>query len=300
MRVLNTVEEFKKLQTALVSRHYYVGFKEQAHNIDGLPGKKTLSAVRNFLFENGFRSNTAPAPTLSDLTDVLLNNVIQSPNVARLIDISYYQDGAAGKVGDLAQAKDSGIFGVIVKAGGAEHGSPHSSKEYADYWQQAGQLSMLRGVYWFFDFGAPASAQAAKLKQIVGDYPKGSLIPWLDFEDRKTKIKGLACVEKVTDTMRAIEDALGCPCGIYTSGSVFREHSADLPDAFLAERALWVTDYDKGVVQSSRVPVAMRAKGPRLVQTGYDDGLPGFLIDVDRNYYTGTEESLLASDLIVR
>lgn len=288
-------DQWKEVQTALNEKYYPCGLA------DGIPGKKTLLALRHFLFEHHLKSNTAPPLTADQMTLELASKVKSAPKRARLIDISYYQDeSSSDPIGDLKSAQASGVCGVIIRCGGAEGGVPHGSKEYKEYWEQAGQLGMLRSVYFFHDFRATPQAHAKKWKEIVGDYPKGSLIPFLDFEDRKAPIKGKACLDHVVGTLKASSDALGVRVGIYTAKGVFLAHAADLDDPYLAESPLYVTDYDGGEVQASRIPKAHVAKGARLVQLGYDDGLPGFNNDVDRDYYPGSEEELRASDLIYR
>ncbi len=282
-------EEIKRVQTALKARYYEPG------PIDGKIGPKTLSALRAFLFEHDFRGNSEPAPTAQTLNMGILAEIESAPIWARIIDLAHWQDGNKSKVGNLSEAKASGICGAFIKAGGADSKKGtglYQDSEYSLYSQQARACDLRQGAYWFHHFSKDPIQQAEKFFAIVGQLQPGDLPPCLDVEDYKTRIKGQAALDHIMATLTRIEELFKVRPILYTSASVLKTHYADLGVSPLSAYPLFIPAY--GVKSPARrIPACYKGEWD-FWQVGFDDGLPGFSNDVDRDFFKGTAEDLAA------
>jgi hypothetical protein len=270
-----------QLQTQLTALGYNPGI------LDGIVGRKTLLALQNYLFERCFRSNKDT--NLTSIPPNSLELVLKDTPRVRILDLSRYQDGNPGKYADLKPAIGSGITGFIIKCGGAEASNGtvmYEDPEFDFYFQEAARLKAPRGVYFFHNFKQDPIKQAEKMFSITGKLQIGDMWPVLDVENRSNPFPGTGEQAHVVATLQKMHELYGVLPRIYTSKGVWAENGADTQENPIKEYPCWVAAYGTRKPER-RVPSCYPNGTWEMWQMGFDNNMPGFGNDVDRNLYNG-------------
>ena len=145
-----------------------------------------------------------------------------------VIDI-YHGDA----VQDFARVKAAGIVGVIHKA---SQGGAVVDRAYASRRKLALAAGLKWGAYHFFDFSAPAAAQAEHFLS-VADADSDTLVAF-DWENVGSREPSAALAKAF---LEAIEAKLDRKAVIY-SGNVAKEQIAGA-DAYFGAHRLWLCQY---------------------------------------------------------
>lgn len=166
----------------------------------------------------------------------------------RVIDVSKWQ----GYI-DFKQVKATGVFGVIIKAGGSDNGF-YTDPKFEENYKNATAAGLHVGCYYFVGPKCTSATagknDAAKFKKII----KGkvfSLPVYMDFEapPATNKAGNTAAVISFCDTM----EKAGYFCGVYASEiSGFKDR---LNNQELRRFAFWVAKYGQYKPQSVPCPM---------------------------------------------
>ena len=192
----------------------------------------------------------------------------------RGVDVSHHQ----GPIDWVDLAADGTSFAYIK----ATEGADWTDSAFAENWQAAGEVGLLRGAYHFFTFCTPGTDQAAHMIATVPDEP-GMLPPAVDLEfagncsARPTVSDFLAELETFLDL---VEDHYRMKPVIYTNAHFY--------SSYLEERPPDVTWW---VLSPVWQPWGEPAWTFWQYFSGYRDGVDG---RVDRNVFHGSEDELRA------
>ena len=152
----------------------------------------------------------------------------------KVIDLSHHNWDSTPNL-DFAQAKASGIVGVIYKATeGATYQDPFYHKTHA----AALKAGLLWGAY-HFATKAPAAAQAQNFLNTVN--PDGEMLVALDFEKNEPSPGNTTTPQIALDVLARIEQAIGRRPTLYTGGFMTDNFGHQPAPAFAPYRLWWAT-----------------------------------------------------------
>lgn len=100
-----------------------------------------------------------------------------------VLDLSHWNSSV-----DFRELKKSGVWGVVLKLGGAENGKFYKDKCFDKYYKSAKENGLHVGCYWFTGMKFSAFTESVKFRDYIREY-QFDLPIYLDFEcstpDRK-------------------------------------------------------------------------------------------------------------------
>lgn len=185
-----------------------------------------------------------------------------------VVDLSHWN----GNV-DFKQLKANGVWGVILKCGGAENGRYYVDKKFFTNYADAVQNGLHVGCYWFTGLKFTPEKESEQFHKII-DGLKFDLPVYLDFEVSTPQLKKYNtqwCVDFIENMYKLGRYFVG----IYASDiSGFKDR---LNSTQLLFYTWWVARYNKSGVQYAKVNNHMW----QFTSSGKIDGIKG---NVDCNY----------------
>lgn len=204
------------------------------------------------------------------------------------IDVSRWQKGF-----NLQSAKNEGFEVVIIKAGGADSGR-YKDSQFENFYQQAKNINMITGAYYFGQAFSVADAQA-EAKHFI------SLLQGKDIKNVFYDVEGKMLNQgrqHLTDIIKAFVttvNAAGYTCGIYSSEWYYNN---GIYDNQLMDYIHWVAKY------SSKAPTLKSGHSLDLWQYGGEvnyirsNKIAGTVIDQDYVYIDFGKETIVVTDNI--
>ncbi|MBL8064073.1 MAG: glycoside hydrolase family 25 protein [Anaerolineales bacterium] len=221
--------------------------------------------------------NFKPTPIIQPQPGQVLNRF-------KLPDVSFWQDDPTTPQGIRFQRMAEVTRGVIIRAGQGTF----EDKVFKTSWKNARQAGLVRGSYWFYDSRVNPKRQAEKWVEVLGS-DTGEMEMWCDFEDRYGG--PFTGWRHWFDFMERIKALLPQKqLGIYTGYYYWMEFAPNV--TYFAQYPLWIAWYNP---QEPLIPPIWQEWLYWQFTSNGDGGLYGVeSLDIDLNYFKGTEEEFLA------
>lgn len=206
-------------------------------------------------------------------------------NRALGIDVSRWK----GQVNWQA-VKDAGaVFGIPKTTDGETYVDP----TFIDNWRGMKAAGVIRGGFHYFQPGKDPLKQAENFARALQLEP-GDMPPVLDVEERNGIVSKPDLVSRVKTCLDAIESMSGRKPIIYTGlwfwNDFMRDQSNQTP-SWTGDYPLWIASYVEGD-GPSRIPNGWTKW--TIWQFTESGTIPGVNGNVDKNYFNGTVEDLIA------
>ena len=206
------------------------------------------------------------------------------------IDVSRWQKGF-----NLQSAKNEGFDAVIIKAGGADSGR-YKDSQFDNFYNQAKQLNMMTGAYYFGQAFSVDQARAEANHFISLLQGKDITNVFYDVEAKMLN-QGYTHLTNIIKTFCDTVNSAGYVCGIYTSEYQF---NSKVNDKELMQYPHWVAKWSKNKPSlKSGHDVDIWQYGG---ETNYirSNKIAGRVIDQDYVYMTFTKTTVIDNNDIYK